>query len=370
MSEIDPKLQQYLIDPSDLDSYLSNFPGSYEQLAKETFWSDKRVLITGISGFVGSHLTDQLLQMEARVYGLVRRHSVPQYSNVRHIIDQIDLYEGNLTDSASVLDIVRKVEPNVIFHLGAQSFVPTSFRNPHETYETNVIGTSNVLEAVRRTETVERVHHACSSEEYGKVYPNEVPIKETNPLRPQSPYAVSKVAHEYAARTHAECYGVPSVITRGFNHTGPRRGLQFVTSVVCRQILRISKEETSRKGVVKLGNPNAIRDFTDVRDMVQGYLLAAEKAKIGEPYNLGSGWGITIGNLVKLAAKIEGVEVKIEIDKDRLRPADVEILICDSTKAQEELGFKIQIPMTKAVEDNIAYYKEPQNLGLIDLEVL
>jgi len=145
--------------------------------------------------------------------------------------------------------------------------------------------------------------------------------------------------------------------------------LQIYGSSRAWEILRMSKEEPSRKGVVRLGNPNAIRDFTDVRDMVQGYLLAAEKAKIGEPYNLGSGWGITIGNLVKLAAKIEGVEVEIEIDKERLRPADVEILICDSTKAQEELGFKIQIPMTKAVEDNIAYYKEPQNRGLIDLEV-
>ncbi|MCX7918596.1 MAG: GDP-mannose 4,6-dehydratase [bacterium] len=360
--------KKYLIDPEHLDEYLKHFP-NYEQemqkdLVDKTFWKGKRVFITGITGFVGGHLVEKLLELECNVYGLIRRHSVPDYPNLAKTLNQIQLVEGNLTDINSIIAAFNLTQPEVVFHLGAQSFVPTSFRAPIETYETNIIGTANVLEASRQTRAnIQAIHIACSSEEYGLVYPNEVPIKETNPLRPQSPYAVSKVAGELIAQCHYKAFGTPVVLTRTFNHEGPRRGLQFVTSVVARQIARAKLRKTK---TVTIGNPNPIRDFSDVRDIIQGYLLAVEKAKRGEPYNLGHGFGITIENLVKLAAKACDVEVEIAIDKSRYRPAEVDILLCDFEKAKNELGFKPRIPLNKSMQDNVEYFMN--NPHLLDIE--
>jgi len=362
------KKRGLLIDPDNLDDYLKNFKNYEEEMNKNLFnaekWKDKRVFVTGVSGFAGSHLAEKLVSVGADVYGLVRRHSVPEYRNINHIINKITLVEGNLTDIDSLFTSLKEIEPEVIFHLGAQSFVVTSFRCPMETYETNVIGTANVLEAARKVDhSIKNVQLACSSEEYGLVYPNEVPIKETNPLRPQSPYAVSKVTSEMMGQVHHKAYGTPVNITRTFNHTGPRRGLQFVTSIVCRQIARAIVRGTKE---VTIGYPYAIRDFTDVRDIVQGYLLSVEKAKKAEPYNLGHGMGISIENLVKLAAKVANVKVEVKIDKSRFRPAEVEMLICDYSKAKKEFGYRPRIPLTKALLDNIEYFKN--NQFLLDIE--
>lgn len=358
-----------LIDPGDLEPYLQNFKNYEEEMKKGLadldYWKDRRVFITGVSGFVGSHLAEELIKLEADVMGLVRRHSVPMYQNITNIMKNIRLFEGNLTDVASLYTATKEFEPEVIFHLGAQSFVPTSFRVPVETYDVNVLGTVNLLEAIRTSESnVECIQVACSSEEYGKVYPDEVPINEENPLRPQSPYAASKVAVDIISRTHHECYGIPVVITRGFNHTGPRRGLQFVTSVIARQIAKISAGMGNK---VVIGNPDPIRDFTDVRDMIQGYLLSVEKGNKGDVYNLGQGYGISIKDLVKLAANVVDIkDVKIEVDKSRFRPTEVDILICDYSKAKKELGYKPRIPLTRSLLDNIGYFKE--NSHLLDIE--
>lgn len=354
-----------LIDPEHLDIYLKKF--THEKGKKEpmaNFWNGKRVAITGISGFAGSYLAEQLLELHAQVVGLVRRHAVPDYRNIAHIMNNIKLAEGNLNDFGSLLRMVKKYEPEVIFHLGAQSFVPTSFRNPIETYENNIIGTANLLECVRISEIpIEAIHLACSSEEYGMVYLNELPIKETNPFRPQSPYAVSKVITESLGVLHHEVYGVPSIITRAFNHSGPRRGLQFATSVIARQIARVMLKGGN---VVTIGNGKPIRDFTDVRDIVRGYLLAVEHAKKGEPYNLGHGVGITIENLIKLAAQQNNLQIRIEIDQERFRPKEVEALICDYSKAKEQFGYEPTIPLTETVQNSIEYFKS--NPSLLDTE--
>ena len=361
-------LKDLLIDPNNLDKYLSNFKNFKKEMKKDlvniNFWKEKRVLVTGVSGFVGSHVTEKLLELGCEIFGFVRRHSVPEYRNISHIINRIRLIEGNLTDFDSILTVLNDIEPEVIFHLGAQSFVPTSFKVPIETYETNIVGTAKLLGACRKSSAdVKTIQIACSSEEYGLVYPDELPITENNPLRPQSPYGASKVATELIAKTHYTCYGTPVKITRAFNHTGPRRGLQFVTSVVARQIAR---DIVKKKNTVTIGNPKPIRDFTDVRDMVQGYLLSVEKGKIAEPYNLGHGCGISIENLIKLTANIYGLNVKIEIDKLRFRPAEVEVLICDYSKARKELGYMPRIPLTKAMYDNVEYFKN--NPYLLDVE--
>jgi len=358
--------RKLVLAPDDIDAYRREFSG--EVIGKGSpsgHWKERRVLVTGISGFAGSHLAERLLELGAEVIGLVRRHSVPEYRNLSHFIDRVELFEGNLTDLGSLLTLLKKEQPDTIFHLGAQSFVPTSFRAPLETYDTNVLGTANLFEAIRQADSsVEAIQVACSSEEYGRVLPEELPIRETNPLRPQSPYGASKVAVEYLSLTHAQCYGTPMVVTRAFNHTGPRRGIQFVSSVITRQIARLKKGMTKK---VVIGNPVAIRDFSDVRDIVDGYMLAAEKGKRGEPYNLGHGRGVSIQDLVRITAAVVGItEVNIEIDKSRFRPADVEVLICDHSKAREAFGYRPRIPITRALEENVDYFL--QNPHLLSLE--
>jgi GDP-4-dehydro-6-deoxy-D-mannose reductase len=360
-------INKFIIDPENLDSYLSNFKNHEESIKTNIFdeksWNEKRVLITGISGFVGSHLTEKLLEVGANVSGLVRRHAVPEYPNISHIPNKINLIEGNFNDMSSLINAIETSEPDVIFHLGAQSFVPTSFRCPIETIEVNTLGTANLLEAVRKSKNnVKRIQLAMTSEEYGFVKPDEVPISEQNPLRPMSPYASSKVAAEYIARTYYKAYGVPIIITRAFNHTGPRRGLQFVASVIARQITKCLINNTNE---ITLGYAQAIRDFTDVRDIVQGYILAVEKAKLSTPYNFGHGFGITIENLAKLTGKVNNIDIKINTDKSRFRPSEVEILICDYSKAKNELGYKPRIPLTKTMLDLVNYFKNnPQLLNL------
>lgn len=362
MSKLKP---EFLITPENLDAYLQKFPKEVKELANPNFWKGKRVFVTGVSGFVGSHLAEKLIEYGCEVHGLVRRHSTPEYPNIRHIMDKIHLHEGNLDNFDSMLNIMERVEPHIIFHLGAQSFVPTSFRSPTETYTTNVIGTSNVLEAIRKLEIpVEAIQVACSSEEYGKVDEENAPIHEDVPLRPMSPYGASKVATDVLARSHFNMYGLPTIVTRGFNHSGSRRGLQFVTSVIARQVARNLVK--GGKDIV-IGKPDSIRDFTHVDDMIQGYMLGVEKGRRGEPYNLGHGFGITIENLAKVAAKINGIEnPNIIIDKRRFRPAEVDLLICDYSKAKRELGYFPQRPISVAIQDAVNHFKN--NTHLLDVE--
>ena len=331
----------------------------------ESFWADRRVFITGISGFMGSHLSEKLVSMGAKVYGLLRRHAVPQYPNITHMKGKIKLIEGNLVDMPSIISALKESQASVLFHLAAQSYVPLSFQAPYDTYKTNIMGTANVLEALRHYEGIEKMQFAGSSEEYGLAYENELPIKETNPLRPLSPYAASKVAGDYMCYTHFKCYKIPVVRTRAFNHTGPRRGLHFVTSIVARQVARGIKFKEKK---LVMGNPEPRRDFSDVRDIMKGYMLAIEKGKSGEVYNLGSGKSMSIGELVKTAIKIGGLEGKmtVEIDKSRYRPAEVMVLQCDNSKAKKELGWEPTIPFEKTMKDLIDYFLENENLLKIE----
>jgi len=331
----------------------------------ESFWAGRNVFITGITGFMGSHLSEKLVGMGAKVYGLLRRHAVPHYPNIAHMRGKIKVFEGNLADMPSILSALKESEPSVLFHLAAQSYVPLSFQAPYDTYKTNIIGTANVLEALRHYDGIEKMHFAGSSEEYGLVLEDELPIKETNQLRPLSPYAVSKVAGDYMCYTHFKCYKVPVVRTRAFNHTGPRRGLHFVTSIIARQVARGIKLK-ERKLVI--GNPEPKRDFSDVRDIARGYMLAVEKGKSGDVYNLGSGKNISIGKLAEMAIKAGGLKGKmnVEIDKSRYRPAEVMFLKCDYSKAKKELGWEPKIPFEKTLKDLIDYFLENENLLKIE----
>lgn len=319
-----------------------------------------RVLITGITGFAGSHLVEYLLAEVpgVEIFGTKRWRS--RMENIEHLQADIQLVECDLKDANAVRQVLTDVRPERIFHLAAQSYVPASWRAPSETLENNIISQTNIFEAMRALDLDARIQIAGSSEEYGLVHPDEVPIKETNPLRPLSPYAVSKVAQDLLAYQYFRSYGLKAIRTRGFNHTGPRRGEVFVTSNFAKQIAAI--EAGMHEPVIRVGNLSAQRDFTDVRDIVRAYWLALEKGTPGEVYNLASGKAITIRELLDMLLELSEVEVEVEVDPDRLRPSDVEILLGDYSKFHADTGWEPRIPLSKTVEDLLNYWR--QRLGV------
>jgi len=315
-----------------------------------------RVLITGVTGFAGSHLAEYILanKPEAKVYGLVRWRS--RMDNVLGIRDKLELHEADLKDYVSLKRSLKDIKPDYIFHLAAQSFVPTSWRLPAETLSINAVGQVHLFEAVLDLGLTPRIQVAGSSEEYGQVSPDEIPMKETNPLRPLSPYAVSKVAQDLLGYQYHRSYGLQVVRTRGFNHTGPRRGEVFVTSNFAKQVAEI--EAKKKPAVIHVGNLEAKRDFTDVRDMVQAYWLSLEKGQAGEVYNIGTGRAYAMQEVLDLLLSLSKVKVKVEVDPARLRPSDVPILLPDCSKFVKLTGWKPRIPFAKTLEDLLNYWRE------------
>jgi GDP-4-dehydro-6-deoxy-D-mannose reductase len=315
-----------------------------------------RVLITGITGFVGSHLAEYALSREGvEVFGTVRWRS--RMDNIEHILDKIHLFDCDLRDASAVRKTLQEVRPDYIFHLAAQSYVPTSWKAPAETLTTNIISQVNILEAMRELGLEEtRIHVAGSSEEYGLVREEETPITEENPLRPLSPYAVSKVAQDMLAYQYHRSYGIHAVRTRAFNHTGPRRGHVFVTSDFTRQVALIEKGK--KEPVIEVGNLEARRDFSDVRDIVRAYWLSLEKGEPGEVYNIGSGKAITIRELLDLILSMTEAEIEVRQDPTRMRPSDVMLLVADYSKFHRATGWKPEIPFEKTVKDLLDYWRE------------
>ncbi len=314
----------------------------------------RRILVTGVTGFAGSHLVDYMLERgDCEIYGIQRWRS--RTENIEHFADKITLLECDLRDATSTMDTLAKVKPDWIFHLAAQSFVPTSWIAPTESLTTNVLAQVNIFEAVRHLGLKTRIQLACSSEEYGMVYPDEVPIKETNPLRPLSPYAVSKVAQDMLGYQYWQSWKVDSVRTRGFNHEGPRRGPVFVASDFAKQIADIEKGR--RKPVLSVGNLDAIRDFTDVRDMVRAYWLALEKCEPGEVYNIATGKGWKIKDMLDRLLGMTKAKIEVKEDPARLRPSDVQILIGDASKFVKVTGWEPKIPFEQTLADMLEYWR-------------
>ncbi len=405
-------------------------------------WEEKNVLITGVSGFVGSYLAKELLKKEVNVYGLIRRRA--DGTLAKNLLDQriendVKFLEGDLTDITSLANALDESDPDFIFHLGGQSFVPRSFENSMETQMINCIGTANLLDAVQVKDYDSKVIFAGSSEEYGLVisseeqYENakkeygtvfpepenipEIPINETNPLRPMSPYAVSKVYGDHLMRNYYHSYGLETVVSRAFNHEGAGRGLMFVTSVITNQIMKLKFKEIDK---ISIGNLNAFRDWSHVKDIIQGYLTLAEKGKAGEVYNQGSmrtnsvlsyillgleeaGWNIDnietfkdekiisdpteidkkamfgvkfdktkvdqmmLEGELKYAIEDKGIQVStdkgdvlIEFNPDRFRPAEVPILLSDTAKIQK-IGAKVEYSLNDIVKDQLNYFLKKEN---------
>lgn len=399
--------------------------------------SDKNILITGISGFVGSRMAKRLKDRGANVSGLMRRRAdgkVPHNLLRLGLGGAVSLLEGDLESISSIGSAITASDPDIIFHLAAQSFVPRSFVDPNETMLCNSWGTSNLLEAIRIKDVDSIVVFAGSSEEYGLVLSSEeqykkalekygiifpapvqmpeVPISETNPLRPMSPYAVSKVYGDFLMRNYWNSYGVKTIISRAFNHEGAGRGNMFVTSVATSQAMKLKLGEQE---AITIGNVNAFRDWSHVDDVIDGYLLLAKKGKWGDVYNQGSmrtnsvmsyllmsleeaGYPVSrietlkgdkaisdpiepddskIFGLNFEKTKIDGMmlrgemeflaedggvkakagekEIKIIFNPERFRPAEVPILLSD-TKKIEALGFKRKHTVRDIIRDQLDHY--------------
>ncbi len=405
-------------------------------------WEGKNVLVTGISGFVGPYLAEELLRKGANIFGLIRKRAdgtKPKNLVDRGLVNNIHLLEGDLTDITSLANALDESKPDYIFHLAAQSYVVRSFQNPIETQQINCLGTANLLEAVRIKNYDPTIVFAGSSEEYGLViysekqyqvmkekyktiFPEpekipEVPIKETNPLRPVSPYAVSKVYGDYLMRNYYHAYGLKTVVSRAFNHEGAGRGIMFVTSVITNQIMKLKFGETDK---IIIGNVNALRDWSHVKDIVKGYILLAEKGKCGDVYNQGfmrtnsvlsyillgleeAGWeirkiktlnsekvvgepteidnsemfGVKFGKTkidkmlldreIEYTIEDKGImvdtdkdKILIEFDPERFRSAEVSTLMSDTTKIQE-LGFKVNYGIKDIIKDQLNYFLKREN---------
>lgn len=320
-----------------------------------------KILITGITGFVGSHLADYILENvpQIQVLGLARWRSPKD--NIRHCLDKISLQFGDLLDPFSLKTILSKYKPDVIFHLAAQSYVPFSFSAPVATLETNVIGTCNLLEAVKKLKLAsdyDPVVHVCSSSEvYGQVKEDEIPITEDVPLRPASPYAVSKVGEDMLGYQYYISWGIKTLRTRMFTHTGSRRGEVFVVSNFTKQVAAI--EAGLAPTVVKVGNLESVRTFTDVRDAVRAYWLLIAKCTPGEVYNIGGVETMTIGKMLDLLLEFSTAKnIKVEVDSDRLRPSDVTLQIPSTEKFYKETGWKPEIKFKQTLEDTLNYWRE------------
>ena len=314
-----------------------------------------RVLITGITGFVGSHMAEYALDKGAQVFGSTRWRSKTE--NIEHLRSKVTFIESDLRDLSSVRALLETSVPDYVVHLAAQSFVGVSWHAPAETLTTNIISQVNLLEALRGLKMSPRFLAVGSSEEYGLVLEDEVPIKETNPLRPLSPYAVSKVTQDMMGYQYFKSYGLPIIRTRAFNHEGPRRGDVFVTSNFARQVAEI--EAGLREPVVYVGDLTPRRDYSDVRDIVRGYWLLLERGEPGEVYNLCSGhsWSIQqVLDFVLNLSTVKGIEVKT--DPARLRPSDVMVLEGDPTKMHKATGWKVEIPFERTLTELVDYWRQ------------
>jgi GDP-4-dehydro-6-deoxy-D-mannose reductase len=313
-----------------------------------------KCLITGITGFAGSHLAEYLLSRgDSEVYGTIRWRS--RTENITQLGDRITTHVCDIRDATAMYELIRDVKPDRIYHLAAQSFVPMSWVAPADTITTNVIGQTNILEAIRAVGCTTRVQIAGSSEEYGMVLPEEAPIKESNPLRPLSPYAVSKVAQDLMGYQYHQSYGMHIVRTRGFNHTGPRRGDVFVTSNFAKQIAEIEKGRQAP--VLHVGNLDAIRDFTDVRDTVVAYYLALERGQPGDVYNVATGKGYKIREMLDILLSFSTVKIEARPDPKRMRPSDVELLLGDATKLRKETGWELKYKFEQTMKDLLDYWR-------------
>ncbi len=322
-----------------------------------------RALITGISGFVGSHLAEYLLthtdwEVAGTVYG--------RLDNIEHLSGRLAIHEAELSNLEVVRAIVEQERPDYIFHLAAQPIPTLSHRNPWFTLENNIRAQLNVLESVYQLGLRARVLVVGSSEEYGQVTEADLPIDENAPLRPTTPYAVSKIAQDYLGLQYYLAHGVAAVRVRPFNHIGPRQRMGFVAPDFAYQIARIEAGDLPPE--VHVGGLDAERDFSDVRDIVAGYTLAITRGTPGDVYNLGSGRACPVRMLLDTLIGLSraATEIVVVQDPDRMRAGVAPRIVADCRKLYEAVGWQAEIPLERSLADVLAYWREQVRTGATD----
>ena len=328
----------------------------------------KKVFITGITGMVGSHLADYLLKnTNLEIHGLIRVRS--PLDNIEHLIDKINkkkrifLHYGDLRDSKSLNDIFKKIKPELIFHLAAQSFPLTSFYSPIDTYETNILGTSRLLETIKNFSPNSLIHVCSSSEIFGRVDKDKIPINEDCSFHPASPYAISKIGTDCIARFYFEAYNLKILVTRMFTHTGPRRGDVFSESTFAKQISMI--EASLQEPKIYVGNLDSLRTYADVRDAVKAYyMLVTINPTSGEYYNIGGNYTCKIADMLYYLISQSTVKnIEIVTDPERLRPIDADLQVPDITKFQNHTGWKPEYTFEQTMNDLLQYWRDRVNSG-------
>ncbi len=311
-----------------------------------------RVLITGISGFVGSHLAEHLLaNTNWEIAGTIYSSDY----NIRHLADRLELYPADLSHLPVVECILGQARPDVIFHLAAQPLTAQSFRDPWGTLATNISMQVNLLQAMVNLHLNCRILIVGSSEEYGLVREEDLPVDEGTPLRPVSPYAVSKIAQDMLGLQYHLSHGLDAIRLRPFNHIGPRQRPGFVAPDFAHQIALI--EAGLQEPVMRVGNLEAERDFTDVRDVVRAYTLLVVHGEAGQVYNVGSGRSHPIRELLETLLSFATVPITVETDPDRLRPSDVPRIVCDCRRLREATGWEPAIPFEQSLHDVLDYWR-------------
>lgn len=313
-----------------------------------------RALITGATGFAGSHLAEYLIaHTDLEVWGT---DISSNDRNIAHIKENLEFVVGDMSEPAVASGILSQAQADYIFHLAAQAFVPQSWSDPWDTIANNVRAELNILQTLVDSGPSTRVLIAGSADEYGMIRPDELPVTEATPLRPYNPYAVSKVAQDLLGYQYFASHGLPVVRVRPFNHIGPRQSPAFVTSDFAKQIAEI--ELADREPKLRVGNLDARRDFTDVRDMVQAYHLALERGEPGEVYNLGAERAYSIDQVLDMLLDLSDAQIEVVQDTTRLRPTDVPVVVSDCSKFRQSTGWRATVSMEESLQDILDYWRE------------
>ena len=314
----------------------------------------KKVLVTGATGFAGSYLCEHLVTKNYKVFGTYILDD--SLSNIKDIRDKTEFFKLDISNAKNVSSSIKKIKPDLIFHLAALTSPKKSFDDPSITITNNIVAEMNVLNAVKENRLINtNILIISSADIYGMVTEENLPIDEDTPFMPLSPYAVSKIAQDFLGLQYFLAYGLRIIRVRPFNHIGPRQSSHFVVSSIARKIAEI--EKGIRKPVLGVGNLDAKRDFTDVRDMVKAYLLVLEKGKLGEVYNIGSGTSYKISDILKMVLSLSKSKIIVERDKSLFRLVDIPDLICNPAKFVKVSNWKPEIKISQTLKDTLDYWR-------------
>ncbi|OGH08402.1 MAG: hypothetical protein A2152_02835 [Candidatus Levybacteria bacterium RBG_16_35_6] len=314
----------------------------------------KKILVTGSSGFVGKHLIELLLKEENLIFGTYLDPKSAE--SLSKFADKLNLTKIDLNKEDEVFSLIEKVKPDLIFHLAASTSPAESFKDPKATIINNVLPELNIFESLKKLSLFDtRILITSSADIYGKVKKENLPINENCPLNPTDPYAVSKIAQDFLALQYFNAYKLKTVRIRAFNHVGPGQSQMFVVSAFAKKIAEIEKGDIDE---VTVGNLDAKRDFTDVRDMVKAYVKIIEKGEPGDVYNIGSGKSLKISEILEKLLNLVNKKVKVKADPKLFRPVDIPELVCDATKIGKTIDWKPIIPIEKTLEDTLNYWRK------------